>query len=547
MGEPSLRCLTCHGKFGPLHSELRCHTCVLLYRIQGALLSEHFDAKDLDLVIPELKQTYYRVLELADSRRRSKLGGSESPRPEDKQEDLSTTPKSKPPEKPQEVRKETTGIEKQKEEQKVKSNKKEKKQKPKDREPKEEARGSRPSEPRHRSRSRRRRPESDSRERRRSPIQRERKSRSEEEGRPRSEQRGDRKPTLRPKSPPGPPPSRREEWPRWEGPIPAYQRPTWDPKPVRHEEAQNKGVKKRKQQALFNESLAGVAGRRPGAGALAKAKAKAGAQDLLGDKDISVAYAASEEVEEKRFPFQEWCTGQRLAFHGAGRLEEQVPIAGTVRGVRTENWQAIMKVRRLRKASERRMRERKGFRIPHSSRGEEGFQQLRRGGSQEEEREEVDEEKERRQGHVEKLTHKGAGLTLWGDSASTSFQGTQQHQEKGKTSGEEKEQERGDFKHYISEELPWEHQLRKGAWPYVWPSDQSERRQRKGRGEARQAREGKRRQGKTDEVIEEQHRESLDSEVRVKKLADEKIEEQRRESLDSEVNVKTLAGDSARL
>lgn len=58
---------------------------------------------------------------------------------------------------------------------------------------------------------------------------------------------------MRPRSPPGPPPPRPEEG-RWKGPIPAYpnrgHHGGWD---YCRPEPKNKGVKKRKQQALFAE------------------------------------------------------------------------------------------------------------------------------------------------------------------------------------------------------------------------------------------------------------------------------------------------------
>ena len=56
MGAPTLRCLTCLGKFGPVHSELRCATCLLVCRIQGALLSEHILSEDLPLVVSGIRQ-----------------------------------------------------------------------------------------------------------------------------------------------------------------------------------------------------------------------------------------------------------------------------------------------------------------------------------------------------------------------------------------------------------------------------------------------------------------------------------------------------------
>ena len=81
------------------------------------------------------------------------------------------------------------------------------------------------------------------REKKRSP-------RSEEHSR-RSGETSRRRSPVRPRSPLGPPPPRREAHQRWTGPIPAYRpAPQWD---YERPEPENKGVKKRKQQALLRE------------------------------------------------------------------------------------------------------------------------------------------------------------------------------------------------------------------------------------------------------------------------------------------------------
>lgn len=55
MGEPSLWCLSCSGKIGPVVADQRCATSCTLVCLHDLLHSDHFCLADLPLVLPELR------------------------------------------------------------------------------------------------------------------------------------------------------------------------------------------------------------------------------------------------------------------------------------------------------------------------------------------------------------------------------------------------------------------------------------------------------------------------------------------------------------
>ena len=290
MGDQGLRCLDCQGKFGRPVAELRCGTCGTLFKIKEILLSAHYPPEGVVFAEVELRALCFKLKEVAANlNQQLALGGVAPPEvdkgagPQVREDILSTTPKSKPPvkggippkgeasgSKPEGVKEEVDTIEEEPIAKKDKEHKKKKKvrgeerkeRSPRSQEPKKSKRRSRS--PR-RSRSRRRREGSEenrrehhegsetaegARERKRgrslTPIER-RKASS-----PRRREAEGRRSPVRPRSPPGPPPPRPPER-RWQGPIPSHQtRTQWDPYP-KHPDAENKGKKKRRQQALFNE------------------------------------------------------------------------------------------------------------------------------------------------------------------------------------------------------------------------------------------------------------------------------------------------------
>lgn len=288
MGDGSLRCLDCQGKFGAICSDLRCALCGTLFRLRGLVLSENFPKEAGHFAEVTLRDTYFKVLEEGETKAAELLslgGATECPpgvidkRPLEAATELQkTTPKAKPAVKGEGSGDSIAGRAKEEEETshcpegsvKAKEEKEERKAKKKEkkrREREEEefiesAPSGRRTSPR-RSRSRRsrealpryRRPETrQSAPERLSPERIERKTRSRE-GHRREENEGEarRRSPLRPRSPPGPPPPRAGERGRWEGPIPSFQNRPRDPERRIHREARNKGAKKRRQQALFGE------------------------------------------------------------------------------------------------------------------------------------------------------------------------------------------------------------------------------------------------------------------------------------------------------
>ena len=104
MGDPSLRCLTCGGKFGAPVSDLRCELCSLVFRFQDVVSSDRFPATGGQFVVPDLRSLYLKSLEVCDSYLRFQQGDKESPRTqegeakkEEPDKQLLTTPKVKPP------------------------------------------------------------------------------------------------------------------------------------------------------------------------------------------------------------------------------------------------------------------------------------------------------------------------------------------------------------------------------------------------------------------------------------------------------------------
>lgn len=272
MGDPGLRCVGCAGKFGPLDLEDRCAVCGPLFRLGDLILSDQFPASGAPGLINDLRQIYVKALVSADNYRRDQLGGEVPPGPaqgETKPELRELQPKRKPQPPLTGGREESKEVKEEKPcySPEESPEKKDKRRRSAEREAEvtEETRrraersplprSHRETSPRRRSRS----PQSSHRTRREdreADLDRSRGGR-EKKYRPRSEERterrrGDshRKSPIRPRSPDGPPPPREREQDRWKGPIPSYhKREGW----VRYPEAENKGIKKRKQQALFAE------------------------------------------------------------------------------------------------------------------------------------------------------------------------------------------------------------------------------------------------------------------------------------------------------
>ena len=280
MGDPSLRCLTCGGKFGAPVSDLRCELCSLVFRFQDVVSSDRFPATGGQFVVPDLRSLYLKSLEVCDSYLRFQQGDKESPRTqegeakkEEPDKQLLTTPKVKPP-----VKKELADEKEEKKvfkeedvkrakspeqriEAEVRKENKERKTTSRDREGDVRARSSGIHRRRERTRSASRRPRGDKERKprrgdsqdRRSPLVRDRRGRSGERRRGGEADGGRRRSSpLRPRSPSGPPPPRTEER-RWSGPIPAYYSRGQEEYRDERRQPQNKGAKKRRQQALFSE------------------------------------------------------------------------------------------------------------------------------------------------------------------------------------------------------------------------------------------------------------------------------------------------------
>ena len=70
MGEEApLRCSDCLGKFGEITNGSRCGLCSLHWRIGGLLRSDQFPSVGKAIIGPQLKEVYYRALEVADGYR----------------------------------------------------------------------------------------------------------------------------------------------------------------------------------------------------------------------------------------------------------------------------------------------------------------------------------------------------------------------------------------------------------------------------------------------------------------------------------------------
>ncbi|CAL1147167.1 unnamed protein product [Cladocopium goreaui] len=275
-------------------------------RFSSLLLSDHFPVCGGAILEPELRQLYYRALEGADTFRRTSQGGQVPPGSgvEAGQPDppaLQPKRKAQPPQDSKEEEKPAI---------------------------KEETPNYSPD---------------------KSPEDRKEPTTLEEEA---ASEKKKKKP--RPRSPAGPPPPRAEGYGRWEGPIPAYRgQEEWP----RYPDAENKGVKKRKQQALFAEFKAWRKNKRaPRAKAkgVAKAKvrvrgilrrpAKAGEAEELGDKDISEAFEEGKEVAAAELPFSAWRKGVRLIFRDATYWEEKVQVVGVLQTFQVDREQVTLKV-----------------------------------------------------------------------------------------------------------------------------------------------------------------------------------------------------------
>ena len=271
MGESSLRCQGCGGKFGPPDVDQRCIVCGPLYRVSDLLLSDRFPACLGESLAVNLRQAYLSGLVAADNYWRDHQGGEKPPGKttgdtEAKDQELHPKSKAQPPqvaeEETTEVKEEVPNYSPEKspeptrekkretlqEEEKAINKRSRSRRSPLPRAPRRsrERRRSRSPQSSHRRRERSR---SDHREGDRGGREKKRRPRSEERSRGGSES-APASSSLRPRSPPGPPPHQRWNQGRWTGPIPAYNRQNqWR----RENEAENKGVKKRKQQALLRE------------------------------------------------------------------------------------------------------------------------------------------------------------------------------------------------------------------------------------------------------------------------------------------------------
>ena len=297
MGDSCLRCLDCQGKFGAICSDLRCALCGTLFRLKALVLSERFPPGAGHFAEVTLRDTYFKVLEEGEAKAAQDQGGKEEQPPGEIDKSpleakpvspLQTTPMARPAVKGElsevKEKEESEALEVKEPAERASSS-----HRPKDK-PKHKKRHHRRSEEEEERRGKRKKVRSRTPGRshsqtlrvregevfeERPPLRRnpERKERdrprdSRDRGRaPRGEGREGRseraRSPLRPRSPLGPPPNRAPRSPlgpppprspprRWVGPIPAggrphYRQEDWEKK------AENKGVKKRKQQALFAE------------------------------------------------------------------------------------------------------------------------------------------------------------------------------------------------------------------------------------------------------------------------------------------------------
>ena len=98
MGDESLQCLSCQGKFGRIIGNLRCEPCGLIFRLQDVLYSERFPAVGVNFVTPDLRGVYHKALEISDTYIRGLPGDKGSPcTPGVEAEVHQTTSKARPP------------------------------------------------------------------------------------------------------------------------------------------------------------------------------------------------------------------------------------------------------------------------------------------------------------------------------------------------------------------------------------------------------------------------------------------------------------------
>ena len=270
MGDSGLRCLDCLGKFGLPIANLRCGTCGLLYRLRELLQSDRYPPQATLIAELELKNVYFRLLEQAERVTKEFAGQEEAPpiereekQAEEERSVLQTTPKSAPPKKgefsptggeasgsrPSPRKEEETKEREPTGEVKKEKPKKKHTDKPKAKDKKKDKRKSRSA---GRSRTPKRRVKEEGESSGREAVAEAEEIEEDRKARDRSplERRRARSP-LRPRSPLGPPPPRAPDR-RWSGPIPAG---NWRQEDHRRgeREPQNKGAKKRRQQALFRE------------------------------------------------------------------------------------------------------------------------------------------------------------------------------------------------------------------------------------------------------------------------------------------------------
>eukprot|EP00435_Cladocopium_sp_Y103_P062531 s758_g24.t1 len=354
MGDGSLRCLGCQGKFGPLFADLRCELCCLSFRLQDILHSDRFPEIGGKFITPDIRGVYYKALEICDGYSRQVQGGSvppgtgvEAPSGPVAEELKSTTPKAKPP-----VKEETPSVPKEvkvvKEEKKSprRSIEKEPYERTEDRKRERRRRDSRESQ-RERARSsgvRRRRERSRSSRQRRGPSKERKRPRgvSQDKRSPLPRDRRVRSP-LRPKSPPGPPPPRLEGH-RWQGPIPAYrpqaEEPAWAlmPPKIAHRPAAALGGRPRAK----GKAKAEARGERPRVRGVLRRPAGARGDEDLGEQQPSEVLEEGREVEAWKVGLASWKMGKRLIVTEGSYWEEPVKVAGVVKGLRVEEDQAYL-------------------------------------------------------------------------------------------------------------------------------------------------------------------------------------------------------------
>ena len=283
MGEGPLRCLDCQSKFGPAVFDLRCGVCGTLFRLKNFLLSDKFPVSARYIAEGQLRNFYFHLQDVGEKSIRgdfdtgADLSATAAPKVEESAP--CTAPKAKPvapaplgetsPEPGASSSARGAHREEEPEEKKVSTKESKSAKRERRREEKREGRKS-PSKRKDKRKSR-------SPERRASPVaevkeetdpELEREAREEIEIEARRKRRdrsrtplerrgggardGERVSPRRPRSPSGLPPPRSPGH-RWRGPIPAARERRRGPVAPEERRPENKGRKKKRQQAIFAE------------------------------------------------------------------------------------------------------------------------------------------------------------------------------------------------------------------------------------------------------------------------------------------------------